>query len=164
MLVEQSNFEEYIRIRHIYFEKNSNHRVSVEFRKDMIQLIRLENSNKEECQEYLVKRFKEKFDNDKYVSEYNLSQVISEFYELCLQEEQTNLKNKKETQTFNYNNYSDSGSGSGSGSDSGSDGNRLIDIIIVIKVVHTRAAQVQEVIILIKVVTVQKMFRIKRKK
>ena len=51
----------------------------------MIQLIRLENSNKEECQEYLVKRFKEKFDNDKYVSEYNLSQVISEFYELCLQ-------------------------------------------------------------------------------
>ena len=124
MLVEQSNFEEYIRIRHIYFEKNSNHRVSVEFRKDMIQLIRLENSNKEECQEYLVKRFKEKFDNDKYISEYNLSQVISEFYELCLQEEQTNLKNKQETQTFNYNNYSDSGSGSGSGSDGGSDGNR----------------------------------------
>ena len=90
----------------------------------MIQLIRLENSNKEECQEYLVKRFKEKFDNDKYISEYNLSQVISEFYELCLQEEQTNLKNKQETQTFNYNNYSDSGSGSGSGSDGGSDGNR----------------------------------------
>lgn len=121
----------------------------------MIQLIRLENINKEECKEYLKKRF---------VSEYNLSQLINEFYELCLQEEQTNLKNKQETQTFNYNNYSDSGSGSGSGSDSGSDGHRLIDIILVIKVVHTRAAQVQEVIILIKVVTVQKMFRIKRRK
>ena len=159
MLVEQSNFEEYIRIRHIYFEKNSNHRVSVEFRKDMIQLIRLENSNKEECKEYLVKRFKEKFDNDKYVSEYNLSQVISEFYELCLQEEQANLKNKQEIQTFNYNNYSDSGSGSGS--DGGSDGN---NIILVIKAVLIRAARVQEVIILIKVIIVQKMFRIKRRR
>ena len=66
----------------------------------MIQLIRLENSNKEGCIEYLVKRFKEKFDNDKYISEYNLSQVIIEIYEFCLKEEQTYLKNKQETQTL----------------------------------------------------------------
>ena len=127
----------------------------------MIQLIRLENSNKEECQEYLIKIFKEKFDNDKYVAEYNLSQVISEFYELCLQEEQIISKiNKKlklsiiiiivilavvvEVEVMVV--------------------VMVIDIILVIKVVHTRAAQVQKVIILIKVITVQKMFRIKRKK
>ena len=123
MLIEQSNFEEYLRIRGIYFEKNGKHRVSAEFRKDMIEIIRLENSNKEECTEYLARRFKEKFDMDlQYTSVSFLSENITQFYELCLQEEQTILRNKQETKSSNYNNYSDSGSGSGGGSDGGSDG------------------------------------------
>lgn len=123
MLTEQSNYDEYTRTRHIYYERNSNHRLSVDFRKDMIELIRLENRNKEECKEYLMRRFKEKFDQDKYVPECYLSDYIKEFYELWLKEDQENLRNKQESQSSNYNNYS-SDSGSGSGSDNNSDDNR----------------------------------------
>ena len=123
-LKEQSNFEEYIQTRHLYFERNSNHRLSIDFRKDMIKLIRLENSNKEECIEYLIKRFNEKFNNDKYVSEYNLRDSIKEFYELWLKEDQTNLQKEEEAKSSNYSRYNDDSSSSGGYSDGGSDDNR----------------------------------------
>ena len=164
MLIEQANFEEYLRIRGIYFEKNGKHRVSAEFRKDMIEIIRLENSDKEECTEYLARRFKEKFDMDlQYVSVSFLSENITQFMNCVYKKNKLFSKTNKKL-------------------------NLQITIIIAIlavevvvvveamvvvtaaidttlvtKVVHIQAVQVQEAIIVIKVAIVQKTLRIKRK-
>ena len=106
MLKEQKYYEEYLDLKKKYIAQNNNKMISMEFRDDIFQIILLKNELfKDKCVQYLEKRFKEKFDEERIISESCLDGFIEDFYYLCLKEEQKNpyvKKPKKKTNNYTY--------------------------------------------------------------
>ena len=96
MLKEQKYYEEYLNLKQKYIAQNDNKMISDEFRNDIFQIILLKDELfKDKCVAYLERRFKEKFNEERVISESCLDGFIEDFYYLCLKEEQKHPYQKK---------------------------------------------------------------------
>ena len=94
-------------------KKNRNRNLSGEFRMDLIQLTRLEASDKYEGRQYLQRRLKEKFDINELIFDDNYEENKEKFLQLWLEKEKSKKKisieedyDYSEENNYNYSSYS----------------------------------------------------------